>query len=58
MAEEKYEKLSTIAVRINSLTSILSGYCENHMDCNKEIANLYGFSEILNETANELYDLL
>lgn len=58
MDEELYQKLTIIAVRINSLTSILVGYCENHMDTNKEMADLYGFSEILSETANGLYDLL
>jgi len=58
MDKEQYKEISTLIVKIRSLTAILFSYCENNMETNKEIANLYQFSEILNETIDELYSLI
>ena len=57
MDKEIITKLSDITLRLDSLTSVLCGYCYNFMETSKEIARLVEFSEILHRTANELYDL-
>lgn len=58
MNSKDEQKLSELAVQLNSLTSVLCGYCENYMENSKEINNLVEFAELLNKTAFELYDLL
>ena len=57
MDDETIKKLSDIAIRLDGLTSVLCGYCDNFMETTKEITPLVEFSEILHRTANELYDL-
>lgn len=57
MNSEDEQKLSELALQLNSLTSVLCGYCENYMESSKEINNLVEFAELLNKTAFELYDL-
>ncbi len=57
MEKENEQKLSTLTTKINSLTSVLLGYCNNFAESSKEISNLVDFVEILNKTAYELYDL-
>ncbi|MEI8128776.1 MAG: hypothetical protein WCG95_04070 [bacterium] len=57
MDEETMKQLSDITLRLDSLTAVLCGYCDNFMETSKEIARLVEFSEILHSTANELYDL-
>lgn len=58
MELETERKLSGLTTKINSLTSVLLGYCNNFAESSKEISNLIDFVEILDKTAYELYDLL
>lgn len=58
MDKERYKQISTLTVGIKSLIAILFSYCENNMDTNKEISNLYELSKILNEATDRLYSLL
>lgn len=51
------QKLSSLTTKINSLTSVLLGYCNNFAENSKEISNLVDFVEILDKTAYELYNL-
>lgn len=58
MDEEKETKLSELACKLSSMTSVLKGYCENYEEEVPEITNLIDFSEILHETNEELFNLL
>lgn len=54
---EKRQIFSDITLRLNSLTSVLCGYCECFSENSQEISHLLEFTRILKNTAYELYDL-
>lgn len=58
MDEENMKKLSKITCKLIGMTAVLHGYCENYSDDIPELANLVEFSEILNNTSQEIFHLL
>lgn len=58
MNDEEHKKLSILADKITSMTFVLKAYCENFEQNISELSKLYEFAEILNNTSNEIYDLL
>jgi hypothetical protein len=58
MNDEEYEKLSTIARQLISMTFVLKSYCEYFEQNIPEFAKLSDFAVILDEVSNKLFDIL
>lgn len=58
MDDNEYEKLSTIANQLTSMTFVLKSCCENYEQSIPEFAQLYEFTVMLHDTSNRICELL